>query len=353
MLYHLSLWLSHTAPFFMIFQSIIFRLIMGLFTGLGFSLYGGAWFIKRSARFRSRVREYTPQTHQAKNDTPTMGGIFVLMAAVLSALLWCNLSRPEVWIFLACLVGFGAIGFWDDYMKIRYKKGIKESHKFGAQIVVGLLVTLLWYWLVAPSTEICIPFIPSFKLYLGLFLIPWATFILIGASNAVNFTDGLDGLAIGSLVLNYGTFSLVCFLAGSAVLAQQLAIPYTQTSEIAILGGILLGASLGFLWYNSYPAQVFMGDVGSLALGSVLALMALMARQELILPLAGGIFVAETLSIIFQVFSYKVFKRRLFKMAPIHHHFELSGWPETQITTRFGIITFVLCLLALCTLMLR
>ena len=236
MLYHLSLWLSHTAPFFVIFQSIIFRLIMGLFTGLGFSLYGGAWFIKQSARFRSRVREYTPQTHQAKNDTPTMGGIFVLIAAILSALLWCDLSRPEVWIFLACLVGFGAIGFWDDYMKIRYKKGIKESHKFGAQVVVGLLVTLLWYWLVAPSTEICIPFMPSFKLYLGLFLIPWATFILIGASNAVNFTDGLDGLAIGSLIVNYGTFSLVCFLAGSAVLAQQFAIPYTQTSEIAILG---------------------------------------------------------------------------------------------------------------------
>lgn len=353
MFYHLSLWLSQAIPFFTSFHSVALRIFMGLFTGLGFSLYGGAWFIKQSARFRSRVREYTPVTHQEKNDTPTMGGLFVLIAVIMSALLWCDLSRPEVWIFLGCLVGFGAIGFWDDYLKIRYKKGMRESHKFGAQVVVGLLITVLWYSLVGPSTEVCIPFMPSWKLYLGLFIIPWATFIIIGASNAVNFTDGLDGLAIGSLLTTYGTFSVVCFLAGSSVLAQQFAIPFTQTSEIAVLGSILVGASLGFLWYNTYPAQVFMGDVGSLALGSVLALMALMARQELILPLAGGIFVVETLSIIVQVFSYKVFKRRLFKMAPIHHHFELCGWPETQITTRFSIITFVLCLLALGTLLLR
>jgi phospho-N-acetylmuramoyl-pentapeptide-transferase len=237
-------------------------------------------------------------------------------------------------------------------MKIRYKKGIKEKHKFLAQVLVGLIITILWYFLLTPSTEIFIPFVAR-KIPIGVFLIPWATYVLIGTSNAVNLTDGLDGLAISSLLLNYGTFGVICYLAGSYEYAQQLSIPFANTSEIALIGAILVGASLGFFWYNTYPAQIFMGDVGSLALGSGLALMALMARQEVLLAIAGGVFVAETVSVMIQVLSYKIFKRRIFRMAPIHHHFELVGWPETHITTRFGIITGLLCLLALSMILFR
>lgn len=281
-----------------------------------------------------------------------MGGIFILFTVLISILLWCDLSRAEVWIFVGCLAGYGAIGFWDDFMKIRYKKGIKEKHKFLAQLLVGLIITMLWYLLLTPSTEIFIPLV-AWKIPIGLLLIPWATYVLIGTSNAVNLTDGLDGLAIGSLLANYATFAVICYLAGSYDYAQQLSIPFANTSEIALIGAILVGASLGFLWYNSYPAEVFMGDVGSLALGGGLALMALMARQEVLLAIAGGIFVAETVSVMMQVLSYKIFKRRIFKMAPIHHHFELVGWPETHINTRFGIITGLLCLLALSMLLFR
>ncbi len=353
MLYHLSVWLTQYVSAFYVVHYVSVRIVMGLLTALGLSFVCAQLFIKHAEWFRSPVREDTPDSHQAKHNTPTMGGLFILCTTVISSLLWCDLSRPEVWIFLGCLVGYGAIGWWDDLRKIRYKKGIKESHKFSAQLIVGCIIAVLWYWQVAPSTEVCVPFFKTFTPKLGLFLIPWAVFILIGTSNAVNLTDGLDGLAIGSLLINFGTFSLVCYLAGNYTFAQYLHIPFTHTSEIAIIGGILVGASLGFLWYNAYPAQVFMGDVGSLALGSGLALMALMTRQELLLPLAGGLFVVETLSVILQVGSYRFLGKRLFRMAPIHHHFELLGWPESKITTRFGIITFVACLLALITLKLR
>ena len=353
MLYHLSLWLTEYVSAFNVVHYVSVRIIAGLLSALGFSFIFGSWFIEKSERFRAAVRDSTPDSHQAKNNTPTMGGLFILLTTIVSTLLWCNLLRPEVWIFLGCLGGFGAIGFWDDLGKIRYKKGIRESHKFLAQTIVGLSIAVLWYWFVAPPTVVCIPFIKSCMPALGLLLLPWAAFVLVATSNAVNLTDGLDGLAIGSLLVNFGTFAVICYLAGNAAFAEYLHIPFTQTSEIAIIGGILVGASLGFLWYNAYPAQVFMGDVGSLALGSGLALMALMARQELLVPLAGGLFVVETLSVIGQILSLKFLGKRLFKMAPIHHHFELLGWPESKITTRFGIISFVLCLLALITLKLR
>lgn len=352
MIYHLSLLIKPYIGGFNVIHYVSFRVMASLLTALVLSFIFGSWFIGQSARFRAKVREFTPESHQAKNDTPTMGGLFILLTTFITALLWCNLTKPEVWIFLACLLGFAVIGFWDDWCKIRFRKGILESHKFRAQLAVALLVALSWYFLVEPPTEICIPFVKcSFSL--GLFLIPWAAFILIGTSNAVNLTDGLDGLAIGSLLFNFGTFTIICFLAGNYTLAHYLHIPFAQTSEIAIIGGTLVGASLGFLWYNTYPAQLFMGDVGSLALGSGLALMALMARQELLLVITGGLFVAETLSVIAQVLSYKYLGKRFLKMAPLHHHFELLGWQEAKITTRFGIITFILCLLALMTLKLR
>lgn len=352
MLYHLSEMLTEYMSALNVVHYVSFRALASLLTALFISMIVGARFIK-SGYFRSQVREHTPSAHQAKNETPTMGGIIVLIATVATALLWCNLARPEVWIFLGCLIGFGAIGFWDDWSKIRFRKGIKESHKFNAQVLVGVLVAASWYFFVSPSTEVCIPFFKNFSPHLGLFLIPWAVFILIGASNGVNLTDGLDGLAIGSLMLNFGTFSLICYVAGNYAFAHYLNIPFAQTAEISIIGATLVGSSLGFLWYNTYPAQVFMGDIGSLALGSGLALMALMARQELLLALSGGLFVVETLSVMAQVLSFRYRGKRLFKMAPLHHHFELLGWQEAKITVRFGIISFILCLLALITLKLR
>jgi phospho-N-acetylmuramoyl-pentapeptide-transferase len=353
MLYHLSLYLKNYISVLNVVHYVSFRVMASLLTALILSFIFGSWFIAQSYRFRAKAREYTPSSHQVKNNTPTMGGIFVLITAIVTTLLWSNLTRPEVWIFLLCLIGFGSVGFWDDWSKISYSKGISESHKFKAQVAIALLIALLWYWFGHPVTTVCVPFFKHINPELGLLLIPWAAFVLVGTSNAVNLTDGLDGLAIGSLISTFGTFSLICYVAGNYTFAHYLHIPFTATSEITIIGATLVGASLGFLWYNTYPAQIFMGDVGSLALGSGLALMALMARQELLLAIAGGLFIVETLSVIVQVVSYKWLGRRLFKMAPIHHHFELLGWQEAKITTRFGIISLILCLITLMTLKLR
>ncbi len=353
MLYHLSQALTQSLRYFNVVRYTSFRAIAGLLTALLLSLLFGAWFVRQSALFRTTVREDTPDSHKIKNYTPTMGGLFIILTTLVSSLIWCDLAQPEVWIVLGCLLGFGAIGFYDDWYKITHKRGIKERSKLLAQLAVGFTVALSWYYVVQPPTELCVPFFKNVTPALGFLLVPWAVFVLIGTSNAVNLTDGLDGLATGSLLVNFGTFSLICFLSSNLLFAKYLAIPYTTTSEVVVIGGILVGACLGFLWYNSYPAQVFMGDVGSLALGSVLALMALMSRQELLLPLAGGLFVVETLSVMVQVVSYRYFGKRFFKMAPIHHHFELKGWPESKITTRFTIITCVLCLLALITLKMR
>ena len=353
MIYHLALYLRQYSSFFNVVHYVSFRVMASLLTALILWFFGGNTFVSQAARFKARVREYTPQTHQVKNDTPTMGGLFILLIAVITSLLWCNLTKPEVWVMLVCLIGFGCIGFWDDWHKIKYRKGIAESHKFRAQLIVAVLVSALWYYVVQPRTTICLPFLKSVQPDLGVYILIWSSFILIGSSNAVNLTDGLDGLAIGSLILNFATFSIICYVAGHATFAHYLHIPFTNTAEIAIMGATLVGTSLGFLWYNTYPAQIFMGDVGALALGGALALMALMSKQELLLALSGGLFVAETISVIAQVFSYKWLKRRLFKMAPLHHHFELLGWPEAKITIRFGIITFILCLLALMTLKIR
>lgn len=325
-----------------------------LLTALLLSFLFGDWFINQSKLFfRSKSREYTPQNHRAKDDMPTMGGIFMLAITFISVFLWCNLAKPEVWLLLLCLFLFGAIGFWDDINKIWYRKGISESHKFKAQIISAAIVVLSWVYFLKPSTSLILPLFKTFRPELGVFFIFWAIFIIIGTSNAVNLTDGLDGLAIGSLISNFATFSIICYLAGHINFAQYLNIPFADTSEIAIIGTTLLGVSLGFLWYNAYPAQIFMGDVGSLALGSGLALMALMCKQEILLAIAGALFVVEALSVIAQVFSFKYFGKRVLKMAPIHHHFELLGWQESKITTRFGIISLVLCLMALMTLKIR
>jgi phospho-N-acetylmuramoyl-pentapeptide-transferase len=354
MLYHLSLYLKPTLKFFNVIHYVSFRAIASLLTALALSFIFGNWFIGKSKTFfRSKTREWTPKNHQDKGEMPTMGGIFIIGVVIATALLWCNLYEPQVWIFLACLLGFGSIGLIDDWQKIKQHKGISARQKFILQWSCAFTIIGLWFFCTQPATTVTIPFFKNINPDLGWFFIPWAAFILVGCSNAVNLTDGLDGLAIGSLLVNFATFSLISYVAGHFMLASYLHIPFAGSAEVTVLGATLVGASLGFLWYNTYPAQIFMGDVGSLALGAGLALMALMAKQELLLIIAGGLFVLETVSVMLQVISYRHFGKRLFKMAPIHHHFELIGWQESKITVRFGIISVILCLLALVTLKLR
>jgi len=354
MIYHLSYYLKHFWPFFNVVHYVSVRAVAALLSSLLGSLLFGDRFIGLSKRFfRSKAREFTPETHRAKDSMPTMGGVFILAIVTINTLLWCDLTRPQVWIFLFCILGFGALGFWDDWNKIHHKRGISSGMKFKLQVLIAFLVIIALKIGPFLSSELVFPFFKLMQPNLGWFFVPWAVFILVGCSNAVNLTDGLDGLAIGSLLPNFATFSLICYLAGHYAFAHYLHIPFAGTAEIAIIGAILIGASLGFLWYNAYPAQIFMGDVGSLALGAGLALMALMSKQELLLAISGGLFVLETVSVMLQVLSVRYLGRRIFKMAPIHHHFELLGWPESRITTRFGIISLVLCLLALVTLKLR
>jgi len=354
MIYHLAHYLQPTFSFLNVFHYVSVRAIAALLTSLIFAfLFGDRFITLCSNNFRSKVRDWTPSSHQKKNDTPTMGGLFILFIFMLSCFLWNDLSQIKVWIFFLCMIGFGTIGFFDDWYKINKQKGFSASKKFKLQILISGVIASLWYFFSATQTALCVPFIKSFNPDFGIFLIPWAAYIMIATSNAVNLTDGLDGLATGPLITNFITFSLITYLAGNAIFANYLFIPFTQSAELAVIGASLIGALLGFLWYNTYPAQIFMGDVGSLPLGAGLALMALMARQELLLVISGGIFVLETASVIIQVLSFKFFGKRMFKMAPIHHHFELLGWQESKITIRFWIISLILSLLALLTLKLR
>ncbi len=354
MLYHLSQQLQQTHSFFNLFHYVSVRAIGALLTSLFFAfLIGNRFIIFCQNHFRSHVRDWTPDSHQAKNNTPTMGGLFILIVFFINSMLWNNLADSKVWIFLLCMLGFGAIGFWDDWLKIRFRKGISARTKFLLQISVAATVTCLWYFLNTPDTRLCIPFLKNFMPALGIILIPWAVYIMIATSNAVNLTDGLDGLATGPLLCNFGTFAVISYLAGHMKFAQYLFIPFTGGAEMTIIAATLIGALLGFLWYNAYPAQIFMGDVGSLPLGAGLALIALMARQELLLLISGGIFVLETSSVILQVLSFKLTGKRIFRMAPIHHHFELLGWKETKVTIRFWIISLILSLIAILTLKIR
>lgn len=354
MIYHLAVYLKHYWPFLNVIHYVSVRAVAALLCSFASFLLFGRLFLAISQRFfRSKTREFTPESHKNKGNMPTMGGVFILCVVAINTLLWCDLTNIKVWILVFGMLGFGMIGFWDDWNKIHTHKGIFAGVKFKLQGLIAIILALSLIFLAECSTNVIFPFFKHCAPNLGLFFIPWILFIIVGTSNAVNLTDGLDGLAIGSLIPNFATFSLICYLAGHYGIANYLHIPFAGTAEIAIIGCILIGSSLGFLWYNTYPAQIFMGDVGSLALGAGLALMALMAKQELLLALAGGLFVMETVSVILQVFSVRYLGKRMFKMAPIHHHFELLGWPESRITTRFGIISFILCLLTLITLKLR
>lgn len=354
MIYHIIPLIKQYCSAANVLHYISFRAMAALLTSLGLSLLLGEKFISFSRKFfRSKVREFTPETHQVKNDMPTMGGALIIGVVWGSVLLWTDLTDPIVWTALWCLVSFAAIGLCDDLYKIRRKKGISGKVKFGLQVIASFGVLFLWSYGSAFSTDIYIPFFKDVVIAAGWLFIPWVIFILSGSSNGVNLTDGLDGLAISGLLTNFATFSIVAYLAGHVGMAEYLAIPYVQTAELAVVGAALLGASLGFLWYNAYPAQIFMGDVGSLGLGAILAFMALATKQEFLLAIAGGLFVVETLSVMAQVIGFKLWKKRIFRMAPLHHHFELLGWQESKITVRFSILSFVLCLIALMTLKIR
>lgn len=354
MIYYLSTFLRNYYSFFNFLHYTTFRLMGATLTAIILFFVLGPWYIKNANRwFKSKIRSHVPETHQKKEGTPTMGGIFILSVFIITTLIWCRLDKIEVLIFMGCVVVFGLIGLWDDLRKIKYQKGISAKQKFGAQILAATITTITWLFTCHPATTICFPFFKNLQPDMGIFFLPWAVFILVATSNAVNLMDGLDGLAIGSLIPNFATFSILMYLSGHIIFASYLNIPYTGNAELVILGAILVGISLGFLWYNTYPAQIFMGDIGSLALGSALGLMALMSKQELLLIISGGLFVLETVSVMLQVIHYKFYKKRLFKMAPIHHHFELIGWSEAKITTRFAIISVILCLITLMTLKIR
>lgn len=353
MIYHVSLWIKPVISWLNVIHYVSFRAITALLSSLFCSLIFGRWFIHTSRRyFRSQARQWTPDRHQEKNNMPTMGGIFIISVVVINTLLWCNLAHPTIWIFLATFVSFGTIGLIDDLQKIHKKHGISASTKFFLQVSVAGSAALALL-LSGFSTQLCVPFIKWFRPDIGWWYVPWIIFLLVGCSNAVNLTDGLDGLAINSLIPNFATFSALCYVAGHYKIAHYLHIPFAASAEVTIVGATLVGASLGFLWYNTYPAHIFMGDVGSLSLGAGLALLAIICKQELLLALSGGLFVVETLSVIVQVLSYKIYGKKIFRMAPIHHHFELLGWQESQITVRFGIVSLVLCLLALITIKIR
>ncbi len=354
MFYHLAHYLEYYSSIWHVVHYVSFRAMAGFLTTLGLSFLTGSWFIEQAKRyFRAPAREWTPERHKAKDNLPTMGGIFIVLLVVINTLLWCDLTKLLVWLLLGIFVSFGIIGLRDDWAKIKKLRGISARAKFGLQCFVALIMVLLWFWCTDMSPTVTFPFLKSLQPNIGLFFIPWAVFIIVGCSNAVNLTDGLDGLAIGSLMPNFAIFSILCYLAGNVLLADYLNIPYAGTAEIAVIGAILVGASLGFLWYNAYPALIFMGDVGSLSLGAVLAFMALVCKQELLLIVAGGVFVAETFSVIIQLTSYRLRGKRVFRMAPMHHHFELIGWQEAKITVRFAIISLILCIVALMTIKIR
>ncbi len=358
MLYHLLYPLHVEFTAFNVFRYLTFRSLCAGLTALVLSLALGPVFIRLMSKFQLRqmVRDDGPQSHLKKQGTPTMGGILILATVVISTLLWADLSNQYIWLVLAVMVAFGFIGWLDDYLKISKanSKGLSEKAKMTLQ--TGFAIAAIWFLFVefGLSTRLYVPFFRDVTPELTWIYFFLAWFIIVGTSNSVNLTDGLDGLAIGPVITTAFTFGIFAYLAGHAKLADYLFIPYVKDAgELAILCSSIVCAGMGFLWFNTYPAQVFMGDVGALALGAALGTVALVTKNELVLALVGGVFVMEAVSVITQRISYKTRKKRVFRMAPIHHHFELSGWAEPQVTVRFWILSVVLAMLGLATLKLR
>jgi phospho-N-acetylmuramoyl-pentapeptide-transferase len=361
MFYHLLYPLREYFGAFNVFQYITFRTAMSTLTALLVSLLLGPRMIRRLRQFQigQEIREEGPSSHQSKRGTPTMGGLLIIIAVLLPTVLWTDLNNVFVWIAVAATLSFGAIGFADDYLKTvrRRSQGLSARAKFGLQLFVAAGIGIYLLWLAGQgvfTTELSFPFLKTFHLELGWFYPLFVMLVLASSSNGVNLTDGLDGLAIGALLIAWTSFTLLTYAVGHAIVADYLAIPNVKgTAELTVFCGAVIGASLGFLWFNSHPAEIFMGDVGSMAMGGALGTVALLIKQELLLLLVGGLFVIEVLSVIVQVASFKTRGRRVFRMSPLHHHFELSGWSETKVVIRFWIIAIIFSLLALATLKLR
>ncbi|MBI2067247.1 MAG: phospho-N-acetylmuramoyl-pentapeptide-transferase [Deltaproteobacteria bacterium] len=358
MFYSLLYSLADQYIVFNLFKYITFRTFGGLLTALLLYFLLGRWQIRLLQRLQwgQSIREEGPAHHQVKAGTPTMGGLLIFFCIFVSAVLWADLRSAPVWVALAVYAAFAGIGFADDWKKIRLKsnKGIRGRYKFLFQVGAALIAAIFLYHSFPADTRLSFPFFKMMRPDLGLWYLPFAIFVIVGTSNAVNLTDGLDGLATGPSLLAYISYAVLAYLAGHIRISNYLQIPHIPgAGELAIFGGVVAGALLGFLWFNTYPAEIFMGDVGALPLGAALGLLALMTKNEILLILIGGIFVLETVSVITQVLSFQIFGRRVFQMAPLHHHYELKGWQEPKVIVRFWIVSLVLCLVALGTLKLR
>ncbi len=361
MLLTLFEYLSQFNSGFNVFQYLTLRIVMGALTSLVICLILGPYIISflRNKQFYQSIRTDGPKSHiDDKNATPTMGGIIIISSVLISTVLWADLENSYILILLFGIVSFGLIGFYDDYKKLMKKNsdGIKGRFKLLLQIIFASLITIfLYFYMQTGQLSSVVPFLKDNSMFLGALFIPWSIFILVGSSNAVNLTDGLDGLAILPCILIASAFVIFSYVHGNVNISNYLLIPYIENSgEIAIFAASLVGAGLGFLWFNSYPAEIFMGDCGSLSLGSSLGLLAIILKQELAFAIMSGIFIAEVVSVVLQVGSFKLRKgKRIFKMAPLHHHYELSGLSEPKIIMRFWIITFILVLIALSTLKIR
>lgn len=359
MLYKLIYLFQTDLSWLNVFRYITFRTILATLFSLLIVLLLGKWGIHklRSMQIKQYIRDDGPPNHKGKAGTPTMGGCLILPAIMVSTFLWMDPGNIYIWLVLFVLFCFGFIGFSDDYLKIVRKssRGLSIKAKFLLQIIIASLVALILQFHPGFTSHLNVPFLKTFMPDLGLAYIPLSAFIIVGASNAVNLTDGLDGLAIGPINVAFSVYLIFSYLAGNIKIASYLQIPYVAGSgDLSIFCGAVVGAGMGFLWFNAYPAEVFMGDVGALPLGAALGTVAVITKQEIVLILVGGIFVFEALSVIFQVAYFKISGgQRIFRMAPIHHHFELKGWPESKVTVRFWIIAIILALMSISTLKLR
>ena len=359
MIYHLLYPLHDIISVFNVFRYITFRTIYAGLTAFLLCVVLGPWVIRKLTRMNvgQFIQEDGPESHQAKQGTPTMGGVLIVLSITLSTLLWINLTNYYVWIALLVVIGYGVIGFIDDYLMLARKrnKGLTARSKMLLLTVLAIGAGALVCAVPEFNTRVTVPFLKNVSPDLGWGYILFAAFVIVATSNAVNLTDGLDGLAIGPFIIASSTYMIMAYVAGHAQIADYLQItPVAGSGEMAVFCGAMAGAGLGFLWFNTYPAQVIMGDVGSLPLGGALGTVAVVTKQELLLVLVGGLFVIEALSVIFQVGFFKLTTgRRIFRMAPLHHHFELRGWPEPKVTVRFWIIAIILALLSMSTLKLR
>jgi len=362
MLYYLLYPLRDSISGFNVFRYITFRTAAAAITAMLISFILGPWLIERMRQIKlgQFIREEGPKSHQQKAGTPTMGGILINVAILIPTILWADIFNPYIWIILFVTFAYGAIGFVDDYRKLVKKRnlGLTTKEKFTMQILVALAAGLAIAYLPSIhnnySTVVTFPFLKHFALNLGPAYIGLIVIMLVGCSNGVNLTDGLDGLAIGSTLIVAVTYTILTYAAGNFRIADYLRIAWVpQTGELAVFCGAMVGASLGFLWFNAHPAEIFMGDVGSLSLGGAIGCLAVIIKQEILLGLVGGLFVLEGMSVVLQVASFKLTGRRIFKMSPLHHHFELSGWKETKVVVRFWIIAIIFALVSLSTLKLR